>query len=136
MKLRDVASDFVGEFMGTYLLVFFGSGSVMVSVLYSAFSGLFQVAAIWGIGVTLAIYATRHLSCAHLNPAVSIAMVIAKRMRIAKLLPYFAGQFLFRYQWRGFAPQIALLNLHLAKPANYAAYGHRPNWQCLVKFRR
>lgn len=74
MKLGDVASDFVGEFMGTYLLVFFGCGSMIVSVLYSAFSGLFQVTAIWGIGVTLAIYATRHLSCAHLNPAVSIAI--------------------------------------------------------------
>jgi glycerol uptake facilitator protein len=94
MRLQDVASDFLGEFIGTGLLVFFGCGSVIVSVLYSAFSGLFQVAAIWGIGVTLAIYATRHLSCAHLNPAVSIAMVLAGRMRIGKLVPYCAGQFL------------------------------------------
>jgi glycerol uptake facilitator protein len=94
MSLRDFASDFVGEFIGTCLLVFFGCGSVMVSVVYSAFSGLFQVAAIWGIGVTLAIYATRHLSCAHLNPAVSVAMVLARRMRIGKLIPYIAGQFL------------------------------------------
>jgi len=93
MRLRDVAADFVGEFIGTYLLVFFGCGSVTVAVIYSAFSGLFQVAAIWGIGVTLAIYATRHLSCAHLNPAVSIAMVVAKRMRIGKLAAYLAGQF-------------------------------------------
>ena len=94
MKLRDVASDFLGEFIGTCLLVFFGCGSVIVSVLYSAFSGLFQVVGIWGIGVTLAIYATRHMSCAHLNPAVSVAMVLAGRMRIGKLIPYFAGQFL------------------------------------------
>lgn len=93
MGLRDVLSDFVGEFIGTYLLVFFGCGAVTVAVIYSAFSGLFQVAAIWGIGVTLAIYATRHLSCAHLNPAVSIAMVVAKRMRIGKLAAYLAGQF-------------------------------------------
>jgi glycerol uptake facilitator protein len=94
MRLRDVAADFVGEFIGTCLLVFFGCGSVIVSVLYSTFSGLFQVAAIWGIGVTLAIYATRHLSCAHLNPAVSVAMVLARRMQMGKLAPYLAGQFL------------------------------------------
>ncbi len=94
MKLGVARSDFVGEFIGTCLLVFFGCGSVTVSVLYSAFSGLFQVAAIWGIGVALAIYATRHLSCAHLNPAVSIGMVLAKRMHISKLLPYLVGQFL------------------------------------------
>ena len=53
MRLRDVESDFLGEFIGTCLLVFFGCGSVIVTVIYSAFSGLFQVAAIWGIGVTL-----------------------------------------------------------------------------------
>lgn len=49
--------------------------------------GLFQVATVWGgIGVTLALYATRHLSCAHLNPAVSLAMVVAKLMD-GRLLP-------------------------------------------------
>jgi glycerol uptake facilitator protein len=94
MRLRDDVPDFIGEFIGTCLLVFFGCGSVIVSVLYSTFSGLFEVAAIWGIGVTLAIYATRHLSCAHLNPAVSVAMVLAKRMQINKLVPYLTGQFL------------------------------------------
>ena len=50
---------------------FFGTSSVAVSVLFNAPSELVQVAFIWGLGVTLAIYATRHLSCAHLNPAVS-----------------------------------------------------------------
>lgn len=67
--------DFFGELMGTFLLVFFGCGSVAVTVLYSAHAGLFQVAMIWGLGATIAIYATRYLSCAHLNPAVSVAMV-------------------------------------------------------------
>jgi len=86
--------DFLGEFIGTAILVFFGCGSVCVSVLFSSHSGLFQIAAIWGLGVTLAVYATRHISCAHLNPAVSIAMVISKRMKMNKLLPYISGQFL------------------------------------------
>ena len=36
-----------------------------------------QIALVWGMGVTLAIYATRHLSCVHLNPAVSLGMVLA-----------------------------------------------------------
>jgi glycerol uptake facilitator-like aquaporin len=67
--------QFIGELLGTFLLVLFGCGAVAVSVLFGAHSGLFQVAMAWGIGVTLAIYATRHLSCAHLNPAVSLAPV-------------------------------------------------------------
>jgi len=87
-------SEFIGEFIGTFILVLFGCGSVAVTVLFSAHSGLFQVAMIWGIGVSLAIYTTRHLSCAHLNPAVSVAMVIGKRMNIGRLPVYLVAQFL------------------------------------------
>jgi glycerol uptake facilitator protein len=90
---KDLLTDSIGEFIGTFILVFFGCGAVAVSVLFSAHNGLFQVAAIWGIAVSLAIYATRHISCAHLNPAVSLAMVAANRMDKRKLLPYLAGQF-------------------------------------------
>jgi glycerol uptake facilitator protein len=84
---------FFGELIGTFILVFVGCGSVAVAVLYSAYSGLFQVAAIWGIGVMLAIYASRGLSCAHLNPAVSIAFVVAGRMSVKRLPVYLAAQF-------------------------------------------
>ena len=38
-------------------------------MLFASHAGLMQVALAWGIGVTLAIYLTRHLSCTHLNPA-------------------------------------------------------------------
>ncbi len=91
MQWRD---HFSGELIGTFILVFFGCGSVAVTVLFGSLVGLFQVAAVWGIGVTLAIYATRHLSCAHLNPAVSLAMVIGKRMTFRKLPVYLSAQFL------------------------------------------
>jgi glycerol uptake facilitator protein len=75
------------------LLVLFGCGSVAVSVLFNAHSGLFQVALIWGMGVSLAIYATRHLCCAHLNPSVTVAMVATKRMSLKKLPVYLIAQF-------------------------------------------
>lgn len=88
------AQDFIGEFIGTFLLVLFGCGSVAVTILFSAHVGLFQVALIWGLGVTVAIYATRHLSFAHLNPAVSIAMVIGRRMALSKLPVYLVAQFI------------------------------------------
>jgi glycerol uptake facilitator protein len=86
--------EFIGEALGTFILVLFGCGSVAVSVLFNADMGLLQIALIWGIGVTLAIYLTRHISCAHLNPAVSIAMLIGKRMSVRKLPAYLSGQFL------------------------------------------
>ena len=88
------SKEFKGETLGTFLLVLFGCGSVAVSVLFNAYQGLMQIAMIWGIGVTLSIYLTRHLSCAHLNPAVTIAMVISKRMLAKKLPVYITAQFL------------------------------------------
>lgn len=92
-KYPEFIANFLGELLGTTILVFFGCGAVAVSVLFSSHSGLFQIAAIWGVGVALAIYATRHISCAHLNPAVSVAMVISKRMTARKLPSYLLGQF-------------------------------------------
>jgi glycerol uptake facilitator protein len=86
--------EFIGEFIGTFILVLFGCGSIAVNVLFEAHQGLFQIAAVWGIGVSLAIYATRHLSCAHLNPAVTLAMVASKRMIAKKLPAYIAAQFM------------------------------------------
>jgi glycerol uptake facilitator protein len=88
------SKEFVGETLGTFMLVLFGCGSVAVSVLFNAYQGLMQIALAWGIGVTLAIYLTRHLSCAHLNPAVSIAMLVAGRMSARKLPVYLSGQFI------------------------------------------
>lgn len=85
--------EFIGETLGTFLLVLFGCGSVAVSVLFGAHQGLMPVALAWGIGVMLAIYLTRHLSCAHLNPAVSLAMVASGRMKSRKLPVYVMAQF-------------------------------------------
>lgn len=93
-KKIQISSDFLGEFIGTLILVFFGCGSVAVTILFNANQGLFQIAGIWGITVTLAIYSSRHLSNAHLNPAVSIAMVSSSRMSYKQLPAYLLGQFL------------------------------------------
>ena len=91
---HEVVQGFTGELLGTFILVFFGIGSVAVTVLFSSHSDVLQVALMWGIGVSLAIYCTRHLSCADLNPAVSLAMVVAGRMRLRKLPYYWLAQVL------------------------------------------
>jgi glycerol uptake facilitator protein len=86
--------EFIGDGMGTFVLVLFGCGSVAVSVLFNAHQSLMQVALAWGIGVALAIYLTRHLSCAHLNPAVSVSMALSGRMLYRKLPAYLIAQLL------------------------------------------
>lgn len=85
---------FVGELLGTFVLTLFGCASVACAVLFGEYVSIFQVGMVWGIGVALAIYLTRYLSCAHLNPAVSVAMVVAGRMKVGKLPVYLVAQFL------------------------------------------
>lgn len=89
VKIRN----YTGELMGTFIMVFFGCGSVAVSILFNAFSSLFEVAFIWGLAVTFGIYAARSFSDAHLNPAVSVAMLIAKRLPKKLFATYVLGQF-------------------------------------------
>ena len=67
---------YVAEVIGTFMLVLFGTGSVAAAVMTGAQVGLWQVAVVWGFGITLAIYATGAISGAHLNPAVSLAFAL------------------------------------------------------------
>ena len=90
----DMSSALAGEVLGTYLLVLFGTGSVASAVLSGAQVGLWQVAAVWGFGVTLAIYVSAGLSGAHLNPAVSLSMALLRPADFParRLLPYVGAQ--------------------------------------------
>lgn len=83
---------FVGEFAGTFLLVFFGCGSVATAVLAGGSVGLFEVALAWGVGIALAIHLTAALSGAHLNPAVSWALATCGRFSSRRVLPYALAQ--------------------------------------------
>lgn len=85
---------FAGEFLGTFLLVFFGCGSVATAVLTGAQVGIFQVAIVWGIGIATAIYLTGSVSGAHLNPAVSIGLAVWGGFSWRRVPQYIAAQFL------------------------------------------
>src|SRR6478736_3042624 len=82
----------IGEFFGTFLLVFFGCGSVCTAVTTGAQVGIFQVAIVWGIGIATAIYLTGSLSSAHLNPAVTIASAAWSRFPVRLVFSYIIAQ--------------------------------------------
>lgn len=94
MQKNKTMKGFLGEFLGTFVLTLFGTACVACAVLFGEYNSIFQVGMVWGLGVMLAIFLTRNICCAHLNPAVSVAMVVAGRMKARMLPTYLAAQFL------------------------------------------
>lgn len=87
-RLNLLPKWLIGELFGTFLLVFFGCGSVCAAVLTGAQVGVFQVAIVWGLGIATAIYLTGALSGAHLNPAVTVSMAVWSDFPKARVVPY------------------------------------------------
>src|SRR5687768_6099186 len=91
-KPASVPACCFAEFLGTFLLVFFGCGAVHTAVLLGAQSGLWQVAVVWGLAIALAVHTVGGISGAHINPAVTVALAVWGGFPAARVLPYVAGQ--------------------------------------------
>ncbi len=85
--------NIIGEIIGTFILVFIGTSSVAVAVLFGNLN-LYQIAAIWSLAVILGIYASKNLSNAHLNPAVSFGFLVKKDIKLNLFWQYVLGQFI------------------------------------------
>ena len=85
----------LAEFMGTFWLVFGGCGSAVLAAAFPAVGiGLLGVAFAFGLTVLTMAYAIGHISGCHLNPAVSVGLVTAKRFPISELPAYVVAQVL------------------------------------------
>lgn len=91
------SSMYLAEFIGTALLLLFGNGINMTLSLRKSFGkgGGWMVTCFgWGMAVTMSAYLTGWVSGAHLNPALSIAMVVTGRMDAGLLPGYIIAQIL------------------------------------------
>jgi glycerol uptake facilitator protein len=88
---------FIGELLGSFLLVLLGNGVVANVVLTKTKgnnSGWIVITLGWAMALFVAVFVASKFSGAHLNPAVSVAMVMMGKLEASDLLPYFGGQFL------------------------------------------
>jgi aquaporin Z len=83
------------EFFGTFWLVFGGCGAAVLAAGFPTLGiGFAGVALAFGLTVLTMAFALGHISGCHLNPAISIGLVVGKRFPISDLLPYVVAQVL------------------------------------------
>jgi len=87
-------SRWVSEFIGTFVLVLFGTGAIVVADKFPGLVSHGGIAAAFGLAVMAMIYAIGDVSGAHVNPAVTIAFWLARRLPGREAAPYVASQFL------------------------------------------
>ena len=86
--------EYVAEFIATFALVFIGAGAVAANVASNGALGIVGIALAHGLVLMAMVFALGHVSGAHANPAVTIALFSAKKIDSSKAIGYIASQLL------------------------------------------
>ncbi len=83
---------FFAEFIGTFAMVFCGTGAIIINQETNGVISHAGIALTFGLIVAAMIYALGNISGAHLNPAVSVGFWIAKKFPGKEVAPYIVAQ--------------------------------------------
>jgi aquaporin Z len=111
------------EFIGTFWLVFGGCGSAVLAAAFPSLGiGFAGVALAFGLTVLTMAFAIGHISGCHLNPAVSVGLVVGKRFPVSELPAYVVAQVL-----GGIAGSAVLYTIAMGKEGFSLAGGFASN---------
>ena len=100
----NIRKKFFAELLGTFFLVFFGTGSAVVTLLITDAAGATGIGPLGGLGdwiaialafgltVMICIYVFGKISGAHLNPAVTIGLLVTKNIALVDSIYYIVAQ--------------------------------------------
>src|SRR5215213_1558825 len=92
MRGTDLLRRAAAEGIGVFALVFAGCGAIVAEAEHPGTLGTVGIAIVFGLVVMAMIYATGHLSGAHLNPAVTVAFLATRHLPRSEALAYVAAQ--------------------------------------------
>ena len=78
--------------MATFALVFAGCGAIVANAVYDGALGAVGVSLVFGLVIMVMVYATGHLSGAHINPAVTLAFTLTRHFPAREAVAYIAAQ--------------------------------------------
>lgn len=118
---------YVAEVIATFFLIFCGTGAMVINVESGGVISHLGVATAWGLVVMIMIFAYGRVSGAHMNPAVTLTLVLLKLHPKKELLPYFGAQLI--------GALLASITLRLLFPENEFLGASLPQgsvWQSFV----
>jgi len=126
----------LAEFFGTFWLVFGGCGSAVLAAAFPALGiGFVGVAFAFGLTVLTMAFAIGHVSGCHLNPAVSVGLVVGKRFPASELPAYVVAQLVGAIAASGVLYLIASGRTGFSLAGGFASNGyadHSPGGYSLV----
>ncbi len=124
-----LVAEMIAEFLGTFVLMLFGTGVVAMVVLFpsndpgaTVHGGYTNITLGWGLAVTMGIYVSGKVSGGHLNPAVTLTLAVFRGFPWSKVLPYTfaqtAGAFLAAaLVYKNYLPAFRLVDPQLERTA-------------------
>jgi aquaporin NIP len=88
----DLARRGLAEGLAAFALVFAGCGAIVADEVYGGQLGGVGIALAFGLVIMVMVYATGHLSGAHINPAVTLAFTLSRHFPLREALTYIAAQ--------------------------------------------
>ena len=85
---------YIAEFIGTFFLLFVGTGAIIINQLAQNALGHIGIALVFGFVIVVLIYACGHISGAHFNPAVTLSFFAVGKFSPHQVVPYIISQLL------------------------------------------
>ncbi len=91
-----ISTKFIAELIGTFGLVFFGCGAAAVAGVdtmgHLSGLGLLGISLAFGVSVVVMAYAIGGITGCHINPAITVAMLVAGKIKVVDAVVYILAQ--------------------------------------------